>query len=306
MSQLRHIFSTLLSMVLLSSCFTGIESTPTITEREVRRQQPKSTTEDSYLKEIEAMPSNLFIGSKLAITDPKIRIIFEQKPDMQPLNLGDTLTLTSIEETTSFDGQKLALLNFTGTKCANYTYRLSVSPTEFKLNPDISIPFTVNLNKVDAVREKMLGNKYYILTASHYDSTDNVVTGRKFIPVTVNKVVAGNEYYPIRLELTDDNGKHIRIYMSVDAESIMPRRFTTLFSLTDPHLRYPNITNEIWELITNGRVMQGMTTDECRLSLGMPDNIDRRPGYSMIHEIWTYNNGRMLIFEDGILQSFRQ
>lgn len=306
MSKIRLHISAISLMALLSSCFTGIESTPTITERDVRRQQPKTVIENSYLKEIESTPSTLSIGSQLAVTDSKIRIIFEQTPDMAPLNIGDTLTLSSVEETVSFDGQKLTLLVFSGKNSSNHTYRTNISPVDFARNSAISIPFTVNLNKVRAVKEKMLNQKYYILTATHYDNNDNIVTGRKFIPVTVNDVSAGNEYYPIRLELCDENGKHLRIYMSVDAESIMPRRFSTLFSLTDPHLKYPAISDVTWNLITKGRVAQGMTTDECRLSLGAPDNIDRRPGYSILQEIWIYNNGRMLIFEDGLLQTFRQ
>lgn len=306
MSLLRIITLTTVLAAMLSSCFTGIESTPTITERDVRRQQPKTTVEDSYLKEIESLSSTLSIGSQLSVTDSKIRIIFEQIPNMQPINAGDTITLSSISETTSFDGQKLVTLTFSGKNKSDYTYRTNLSPTEFARDSILSIPFTVDLNKVNAVRKKMLGQKYYILTSTHYDNNDNIVTGQKFIPVKVNNVSPGNEYYPIRLELTDDNGKYMRIYMSVDAQSSMPRRFSTLFSLTDPHLRYPTISDATWNLITNGKVTQGMTCDECRLSLGTPDNVDRRPGYSSLHEIWTYNNGRMLLFEDGLLQSFRQ
>lgn len=49
-----------------------------------------------------------------------------------------------------------------------------------------------------------------------------------------------------------------------------------------------------------------MTRDEARLALGAPANIDRRPGYSFMREIWTYENGIFLIFEDGLLKSFRQ
>lgn len=306
MSFIRLLTSTALFMALLSSCFTGIESTPTITERDVRRQQSKAMVEDSYLKDIESQPSVLKIGSQLAITDSKIRIIFEQSPNMVAPNVGDTITLSEISEFTSFDGQKLTLLIFTNSNGDKYTYRTNISTTTFARDSDISIPFTVDLSKVNSVREKMLNQKYYILTATHYDQNDNIVTGRKFIPATVTNVSAGNEYYPIRLELEDESGTPFRIYMSVDSESIMPRRFSTLFSLTDPHLRYPAITDSTWELITNGKVAQGMTGEECRLSLGAPDNIDRRAGYSSLHEIWTYNNGRMLIFEDGILQSFRQ
>lgn len=60
------------------------------------------------------------------------------------------------------------------------------------------------------------------------------------------------------------------------------------------------------ETYNNGTVTEDMTRDECRLSLGAPDNIDRRAGYSVLREVWSYENGRYLIFEDGLLRSYRQ
>jgi hypothetical protein len=84
------------------------------------------------------------------------------------------------------------------------------------------------------------------------------------------------------------------------------RSFSNLFSFTDPRRNYPNITDEYWQLITSGTVTTGMTRDECRLALGAPKDVDRQTGYSSVHEMWGYENGIYLIFEDGILVKFRR
>lgn len=306
MLRLNRIFLILTCGMLLSGCFTGIESTPKITDSEVRRQQPKTTPEDLYLKEIEESTPQMTIGKYLIVTDPKIRLVLDRSYSDTDLKEGDTLRLEKIDETVTFDGQRLALLVFTDRNQRNYAYRTSISPEYFKKNPSVSVPFTVDLEKVDAVRRKMAGNTYYIMTSAHYDKSGNLVYGRRFVPVRITSVQPGNEYYPVRLDMSEVSGNAYSLYMSVDAPSTMPRRFATLFSLSDPRLKYPTISDSNWELITEGKVAQGMTREECRLALGVPDKVDRQPGYSILHEVWSYNNGRLLVFEDGILQSFRQ
>ncbi len=83
------------------------------------------------------------------------------------------------------------------------------------------------------------------------------------------------------------------------------RDFASLFYFENPRNRYPNITDETWANIIRGKVALYMTREECRLALGSPATVDRRPGISTMRELWTYENGIYLIFDDGILQSFR-
>ena len=49
-----------------------------------------------------------------------------------------------------------------------------------------------------------------------------------------------------------------------------------------------------------------MTKEECRLSLGRPNEVKRIPTYEGLKEQWFYNTGAYLFFEDGLLTSFRQ
>jgi hypothetical protein len=62
----------------------------------------------------------------------------------------------------------------------------------------------------------------------------------------------------------------------------------------------------VWQNITRSRVAQDMTREECRLALGSPNSVQRRNAITAIQELWLYENGIYLTFEDGILTSFRQ
>jgi hypothetical protein len=61
----------------------------------------------------------------------------------------------------------------------------------------------------------------------------------------------------------------------------------------------------VWDNIIHGRVALDMTRSECRLSLGAPKTVDTRPGYSGVRELWVYENGAYLVFEDGLLRDYR-
>lgn len=55
-----------------------------------------------------------------------------------------------------------------------------------------------------------------------------------------------------------------------------------------------------------GQVAEGMTKEECTLSLGAPQSVDRVPTHGGLLERWVYDNGVYLVFADGILERFRQ
>lgn len=72
--------------------------------------------------------------------------------------------------------------------------------------------------------------------------------------------------------------------------------FSSLFSLSDPKEDYPNIAPEIWDLICKGRVCEGMTKEECKLSLGNPQEVDRGHNWDQLLDVWTYSDGSYLFF----------
>ena len=75
-----------------------------------------------------------------------------------------------------------------------------------------------------------------------------------------------------------------------------------LFGFGDIHQKYPAITDKRWAIIAQGDLEEGMNTDECRLSIGDPVEIQLKKDSRF--ETWFYN-GKTLEFESGILQRFK-
>lgn len=307
-SALGNIMAASVFSLMLTGCFTGVENTPRITDKDVRKQTVESKPEDTYLEGIKQrnISSCFKKGKPWVIVDPKFKLLLN--PEAQDINIqkGDTIRFKAFEEAITVTGDHVAELYLTTSNGETIVYRTSVDFNKILTGYPIVVPFTVDLDLVEDVRNKMLGQKFYIETRTRYDMNDQIYYGRKFVPVTICSVDYGNEYYPIRLTATEKNGQPFRLYMSISPESRMPRKFSALFSISDPHLNYPNILPETWDKIVEGKVAAGMTRDECRLALGNPDNIDRQAGYSSVREIWTYNNGSYLLFMDGLLETFRQ
>lgn len=75
-----------------------------------------------------------------------------------------------------------------------------------------------------------------------------------------------------------------------------------LFGLEDIHKKYPGITDKRWEIISRGDLELGMSTEECRLSIGDPIEIQVKKDNRF--ETWFYN-GKTLDFENGTLRRFK-
>lgn len=292
---------------MLQSCFTGIESTPKITSNDVKREKIVSKPEESYLADILPQPlSQWQPGKRFYVADNKFAILFgKSSPAAQNLR-GQTVQFRQALEVTSITGDKVMEITFATPSGDEITYNTDQSATSIERAKQVEVPFTVDMDLVDSVATRMKGNQYYMITPSWYDTSLQARTGRKFVKVTVTDVIPGTPFYPILLNMADETGNPFCLLMSVGHDLKAPRKFASLFSLTDPRLRYPAISDANWRNIINGKVAEDMTREECRLSLGAPATVDRRPGYSIMSEIWTYENGIYLIFEDGLLRSFRQ
>ena len=106
------------------------------------------------------------------------------------------------------------------------------------------------------------------------------------------------------LTLKDKNG--ISYEMKVDLKyDVITRNnnyIEDLFGFGDIHKKYPAITDKHWAIIARGDLEEGMNTDECRLSIGDPVEIQLKKDSRF--ETWFYN-GKTLEFESGILQRFK-
>lgn len=293
-------------IAIAQSCFTGIESTPKITDSDVRRQKIETTPEDVYLSNVkECSLEDLKAGKAWIVTDPRISLVMTDHGRGLKANRGDTIVLKSIDEVISVTGEPVADFYFSGPGGQLAVYHSGQSLRRLADASLIEIPFAVEASVIEEVGRRMAGNEYYVTTAARYDLDGNLVNGRRFVKVLIDSVGVGNDFYPITLYLHDGSTRFV-LYMSISPQSAMPRKFSSMFSLTDPRKRYPSISDSNWQAIVNNRIVGGMTRDEARLALGAPSSIDRRPGYSVLREIWNYENGIYIIFDDGIITSFRQ
>ena len=295
-------------MLSMSGCFTGIESTPKITASDVKREKVAVTEEDRYLDNVRHAPLDKWHEGKLFyVTDDKINLALEPSSTPSPRQ-GDLLSFSKYRTVPSLTGEADTELLFADSKGREVVYRLNSSPEELARRSQIEIPFTIELSVVDSTMKAIKGKKFYIRTSMWYDKDGKARNGLKFIPVEVMDVLPGNSVYPVMAKFRNpelDNGRPAYVFMSVGDSGNSSRNFASLFFLKDPHLKYPQISDENWRNIIHGRIVKYMTREECRLALGPPTSVDRRPGISTMHELWNYENGVYLIFDDGLLQSFR-
>ena len=298
----------LLLTLFLTACFTGVEYTPRVSERDVRRENITITPEDTFLAHVtDESLAEWKPGKRFRVTDDKIRLIFGATVSPYDSLGGRTLVFTGANEAPSITGTSVTDISFT-TEAGDgrtFVYRINRPLARVMAQGPLSVPFTIQESLVEEARELMDGQQYYVLTRTWRDDSDNSVSGRQFVPVTVDSVTPGNDNYPIKVSFTDENGRSARIFLHPGPRGYTPRSFPALFSFTNPRLRYPSITDEAWEKIVNGRVALEMTRDECRLALGSPREVDRGADQSYIREVWLYENGVYLVFEDGILKLYR-
>lgn len=294
----------------LSGCFfTGVESTPPITARDVKREVPPSTPEDVFLAGVGDAPLAAWeAGKEFMVTDPRITRIFGASASgLKGDSLtGKVITFVAAAESPSPTGGTLTDLIFTapgGNR--RLTYRVNRPLERLLSDSTTEVPFTIQLSSVNEAAAKMEGNRYWILTSLWRDDADTPVKGRKFIPVTIDSVRAGNQLFPLKVAFTDPEGHSARVFIYPGAKGDAARTFSRVFSFTDPRLRYPHISPEHWQLIVESRVTQGMTTEECRLALGTPKEVERGATNSFLREAWLYDSGVYLLFEDGILKRYR-
>ncbi|MDE5750688.1 MAG: hypothetical protein K2H87_07990 [Duncaniella sp.] len=292
-----------LSLGMTGCFFTGVESTPPITSAEVRREVPPATREDTLLARFGDAPLGEWKpGKELTVTDPRIALIFDITPEEGEALDGHTLLYRGLRESSGVTGTGVTDLVFgTPGGTRDYLYRINRPASAIMQSGPLSVPFTLQPEVAREVDKVLRGRRLYILTSVWRDDSDTPVKGRKFVPVTVDSVSPGNLLFPLKVAFTDDRGTGGRIFMHPGAKDTAPRTFSDIFAVADPRLKYPNVSDEHWELITLGRVHPGMSTLECRLALGAPKEVLRGHNGSYLRETWTYDNGRYLRFEDGLL-----
>ncbi len=299
--------------LLVNSCFTGIESTPKITYKDVRKQQADTTPEQYFAKNFKSEPFSLWKpGRRFILTDRKGVYSYASPPGKtSAVENGDTLIYRGLREVVSITGGMVAEMMFTvaGDMSDTLLYRPGGDAAELAVRGKVRLPFLVDLSMIDNAGKILVGRHLVTRTERWISSSSgNDVRGRKYLNVKVTGVEAADENYPFKvsfvsLENTEETGA---LLMSVTVDDGVPalRGFENLFLLEDPRDDYPWITDANWELIRQGKVTEGMTAREVSLSLGTPRDIDRRHDQSMLYERWSYPGGIYMVFENGLLVRF--
>lgn len=293
--------------VAVTSCFTGIESTPEITADDVKKQNIVTREEDGFLSDITSVPfSRWEKGKRFYVADDKFTMLILPARGNPSSLKGSIIEYDSYNSVTDISGNNILEIKFLTPDGIPLLYRTGQTQSDISSRDRIDIPFLVEMSVVEAARERLKGNTYYIITSSWYDTAQQSFRGRKYIPVKITDLLPGNGVYSAILMMEDEKSKPFLLFLSLADDLKSLRGFSSLFSFTDPRKNYPQITDDTWRNIINGRVAPDMTRQECRLALGAPATVDRGVGYSSIREIWTYEDGVYLIFEDNLLRSYRQ
>lgn len=307
---LRHLlFPALTACMILpvfSGCFTGIESTPKISEKEVRRQTTPATPEQEFSVNLRpAAFGEWHSGRQFRVADSRISLVLDGHTY---LTEGDTLVYLRIGQVPSVTGDSASILYFLRKSLPEIrvSYRVDAPLRNLMERESFTLPFTVDLNIVAYADSLLRGRRLYLLSPLWVSRDGNPTDGLRYIPVTVDGVVAGNDRYPLQVNFTTTDGSEAGVLMTLESTGLSTRNFADIFTFSDPRLRYPTITDEVWKNIIRGDLAAGMTREECRLSVGMPRDVKKGHNGSYYYERWTFDNGAYLIFEDGVLAEFRK
>lgn len=312
MRVISQLAATALLALFFQGCFTGVESTPRIGNSELRRQNASApSAEKLYLADVATDPlPNWRRGKEFMVEDAKVALNFGTSSTGIDFTPGDVIEYIETLPAVSPMGEATDLVFSKKGSSQRLVYRINASAQELAEREVVELPFTVDLDISMRLRDRLVGNTYYILTPRWLDATLKNTTRRKFIPVKVTGVYAGNSDFPVRVqfEVEEKSGRNATysVYMTVGDGRRATRNFESLFSLTDPREKYSTIQDEVWNAIVEGRLVKHMTRDEVRLSLGSPKDIIRGHDYSSTYERWEYDGGVYLIFRDGLLEEFRR
>ncbi|MCM1163160.1 MAG: hypothetical protein NC339_02770 [Muribaculaceae bacterium] len=306
-TRLSYLLGACGAALLLQGCFfTGVESTPKITAGDVRRATPQTTREDTFMSAVADEPLGAWRpGKTFVVTDSRISRVFGLDPSAGDTLAGRLISFAEAVESPGVTGSGVTDLVFATPGGARLTYRINRPISSLKAEKSLAIPFTIQTSMVHDADSVMRGQKVYTLTGLWRDDADSPVKGLKFVPVTIDSVTPGNSLFPLKVAFSGQDGKSGRLFIYPGGRDDAPRTFGTVFAFTDQRRRYPSISDANWDNIIHGRVVIGMTLEECRLALGAPNEVNRGATQSYLREAWSYENGRYLLFEDGELKMMR-
>lgn len=152
-----------------------------------------------------------------------------------------------------------------------------------------------------------------INTGEYIRKNDFIWTCTHFIAMTPKGSVSNDLY----LVFTNEKGNEIAIdywgsdiekFEDAEAAAQREKQLATQHKLT-AQKRRDDLTRRFGadtaDMIMNGMVQIGMTAEQCRLSWGPPDKVNKTTTSAVIHEQWVYDSGSYLYFDNGILTAIQ-
>ena len=295
----------------LHGCFTGVESTPRIEAPKDAGKTDAAHPEATLLSDVTREATSAWKpGKAFIVTDRRFSRLITS-PRAPQVSEGDTVRFVRFQPALSVVGDSVTDAVFALPSGDVFPYRIDrpLSQLLGASSYTLTLPFTIDASMVDKARQRLVGNTYYPTTRLWRDDADNIIGGKAFVPVTVIAVEPGDESLPLKIRFREvvSSGQGMEGILLVNPEpnAKTPRTFAKQFVVNNPRKQHSAISDKNWKLITEGNVALGMTTEECLLALGSPKDIQRFNTSSIIRQQWVYDNGQLLVFEDGLLVSKR-
>lgn len=314
-------FLAALLMLPLGGCFTGIESTRPVSLTKQEKHDVAPSEEQLLMARIS--PSRLSdwpIGKAFIVADSRLSLLMahgcppgkggegvsSQEEDGTDIASGDTLLYSGTTELAMPDNSIHTALLF---KTTDGRLLMMDSKRGWGESKDVrsdQLPLLYDLEMVREADSLLTGRTLWARSPLAYSPDGERLTVRKFQPLVVSGVSAGDNRFPLRVKATDASGMRLEYFLDFNDSSSESRPLEKIFLLTDPRKRHAGISEENWQAICNNTVLAGMTKEECRLALGNPSDADVGRNYSSTIELWQYPDGTYLKFVDGLLSSFRK
>lgn len=295
-------------ILVLTGCGTGIETTTKVTDKDVKKVEDyySSVSVQSSLNVAFDSVASWKHGKRFYVTNDRIGLVFEHSDQYSPEQIhlaGTYLTYNGFDTGSVLDNRDVVTLKFTD---GVNEYRYCTHKEMGELSSSYQVPFLVDEDMVKSVAKQIVGKTLYTRTRLWYDvKTQQMIDRRQYIAVKVDSVLPGDDALPLKVVFTTvDTHEQAMLRISCGT-TVRSRDFDSMFSLKNPRDEFSEVTSENWLKITNGKVAEGMTKMECRLSKGSPKQIVRNPKHDGMGEYWYYDGGSFLHFEDGILKQFR-
>ena len=207
----------LAASLMLTACFTGVESTKAITKKDVKRAlEGTEEAVDAERGKMYSVAKASFAewqpGKLFYVTDDNVKLLFAPNAASATASLQQHyLSYKGYSTDTSIDGKDCVVIAFADE--AGNEYLLPTNKTLEELSqPQLpySIPFLIDIDEILQLRSMLVGKAVYVKSPLWYDAQGNLITGRKFVKVEM--CFRATRCSPTRCALPIAKERHICLF----------------------------------------------------------------------------------------------